>query len=409
LWQSAARAWVSLPYPWLWAAWLGLGALAGLHAPSLSEAAAFYVRIFFGPFLLFVLGVQVARDGERLRLLLHVVTVAGVLVALHSIVITVSGVFLFETPRQYDYLASVGNFQLRGTSIYRAGSFLENPDWNGVFLAMLFFVPVGLALGSATRRVKALCFAEAIITLAGCLCTFSAASFLALGVGFIAFLTLTGRSHVTTQLLRYLAGALFILLMALPSHVFLLVQHGTSAGELSLRLGAWETALRLIASRPFTGIGLGSTSYIVLAEPYRVPAQYSPLSHPHEAYLELAALGGVPLLLAFLALLIALFRRGMRVLRRADPRTRPLLVGVLASLMTMAVNSLAINGWTLAPLAATAWLLFGAATSAALRASFASDGIAVRIPSATREVPYTVAHPAPTEAGLDGAAQGRAP
>lgn len=372
LWQTAERVWVALPYPRLCLLWLVVGAVAAVYGPSVTEAASFYVRIILGPFLIFVLGAQVTRDARRLRTLLAVLTVMGVIIALHSMIITTTGDFLFETPAQYNYLVSVGNFHLRGTAIYRAGSFLENPDWNGVFLAMLVFVPVGLGLSAATTRVRAFCFGAAAIILAGCLCTFSVASFFALTVGFAVFLILSGRSRVTRQLLIMAAAAVFALLMLFPSNVWLLVHHGVGDGALSLRLGAWETALRLIASRPLAGIGLSSSAYLTLAEPFRVPAQYTPLSHPHEAYLELAALGGIPLLLVFLALIGALFRRAARMVARADAASRPLLVGAFVSVVTLAVNSLAINGWTLAPLAAMGWLLLGAVTSAGLRASVAN-------------------------------------
>jgi len=137
----------------------------------------------------------------------------------------------------------------------------------------------------------------------------------------------------------------------------------------SIRLGGWETALHVIRAYPLTGVGLSDNLYIVRAEPFRVRLQTVPLAHPHNVYLELAAFAGIPVLLAFLTLLGLMLRDAIRLFRTADPTSRILLGSLITSLIVFSINSFFINGWTLPPLAALAWLLFGAATSRALESA----------------------------------------
>ncbi len=126
-------------------------------------------------------------------------------------------------------------------------------------------------------------------------------------------------------------------------------------------MGAWETALRVIQARPLTGLGLSQSIYIVAAEPYRVPWQTRPLAHPHNSYLELAAFAGIPVLLAFLALLAASLRTVVQRWRQAPASVQPVIGGIFTALIVLSVNSLFINGWTLPPIAGIAWMLAGAA------------------------------------------------
>ena len=87
-----------------------------------------------------------------------------------------------------------------------------------------------------------------------------------------------------------------------PAQVSLLLQHATNPKELLLRNGAWLTGLHVIQAFPLTGLGMGRDVYWLRADPSRVPTQYIPLFHPHNSYIELAALGGIPVLVALVAL-----------------------------------------------------------------------------------------------------------
>ncbi len=358
--QSDARPWSYTPRLGFWVVLL---ALTGLAVPrgAMTQTGFYFLTVIVGPFLLYILGVQVARNPGQLKWLVVLLSAIAVFVAAHSIVQGVTGKFLFATLRQIDYLGSVSGFHLAGFSIERAGSFLENPDWNGAYLAFSFFPLVGLFLAARQTWTRALSALGALLVLIALLFTFTTASWLALGVGIVVLLwrviprRYLKRSLITIGVAALTFGALF------SFQLRLLFIHATANRELTLRLGAWETALRVIQARPLTGLGLSQSIYIVAAEPYRVPWQTRPLAHPHNSYLELAAFAGIPVLLAFLALLVASLRTMVQRWRQAPVSVQPVIGGIFTALIVLSVNSLFINGWTLPPIAGIAWMLAGAA------------------------------------------------
>jgi hypothetical protein len=370
--QTRAQPWSRIPGIWFWAILL---ALAGLAIPrgAITATAFYFLTVFIGPMLLYIVGVQVGRTPDRLRWLMALVSAVAVFVALHSIVQGVTGVFLFATQRQTDYLGSVSGFHLAGLTIDRAGSFLENPDWNGAYLAFSFFPLAGLALSARAMWTRILCLAGAALILIALLFTFTTASWLSLGVGLVVmFWRVVPRRYLKRSLI-----ALAVVTMAMAAvfnyQIRLLFLHATTNRELTLRLGAWWTALRVIWAHPLTGIGMSQNIYVVKAEPYRVAWQTRPLAHPHNSYLELAAFAGLPVLLAFLALLGATLLTITRRWRQAPVAIQPVIGAVFTALIVFSVNSLAINGWTLAPLAGIAWLLAGAVAGRFRSARHAED------------------------------------
>jgi O-antigen ligase len=367
--QSREHPWVRTPFFWLWVAILALGLYPAKLGLIHSQSIQYYIDIFLASMLMFIIGAQVSTDRHRLRTIASILAAFGAVIGLHSIIYTATGVFLFEPSALASYLYNSSNFVLSGTTIQRAGSFLQNPDWNGAFLAMLLLLPVGLAWSAQSMRVRILYVVEAGLIAGGLISTFSIGSILALAVSaffFIILITKTNKQRLIAVGSVVLAGGATLLVK--PSLLRVFVQHGQT-GSVSSRLGAWETAIRVILVHPLTGVGLGYQSYLTRAEPYRSVLQYRPLAHPHESFLELAAMAGIPLLLVFIALLGLAFWQAIRLWRSVDDRQRVVVAAILCSVLTLTLNSLTVNAWTTSPLAMTGWLLFGALISPALAAS----------------------------------------
>lgn len=365
--QSPARPWIPMPRLWLWGILLALAAIPILRGVSISESIVYYVDVFLTPLFMYVLGTQWTCDVPRLRRLLDVFSAIAALVAAHTIVAGVTGVFLLATPRQAAYLISVSDFTLVGSATTRVGSFLGNPDWNGTFLAMMLFPPIGLLIYATSLRARLLYLVEAVLILSGLLFTYSTAAWLAAAIGLVILLLLIGRGRTRIYGAVLAVVALGGLTVAFPSQVRLLTQHALALKSVSLRIGAWLTALRVIRAHPLGGIGLGLNTYLQRAEPFRVPLQTRPLAHPHNAYLEIAALAGVPVLVFFLVILGTGLTRAVSNLRSVPRGNVPLLAGAVTAIAVLCLNSLGINGWTLAPLAAIAWLMLGAVASPGVR------------------------------------------
>jgi Lipid A core - O-antigen ligase and related enzymes len=349
---------------WLWSAFLLVtlypcwrGGLLMLY-----DAASFYPSDILGAFLLFWLGGVVAYNRDTLRSLFACLTLLAVLLALHLYIQAWTGIVLFQSARVDTFLSSVdvAYYQLLDSSTHRVGSFFIDPNWAGAYFALSIFLPAGLFMTSSTLWQRCSYLGALLILLGALALTYSTGAWLAFFMGFLLFLLLCGDIRM---LVVWLSGT-FVLVLSLvfllPTQLQLQMQHATASNELSLRLSAWQTALRVIRAYPWTGVGLGHQAYLLRAEPYRIPAQFIQLSHPHNSYLEWAAMGGIPVLLLFGALLIWALVSAYGLWRNADRMLRPLLGSGLAAVVTLSVNSLSINGWTHFALAFFGWLILGA-------------------------------------------------
>lgn len=362
--RSRRYSWVQPCLLCLWVLFLILpipAIIQGDHQPS--ALAFYYPNIFFGALVMFWIGMLVSRNKSHLRTLFYALAVLGALFAIHTIIQATTGIFIFNTSYIDAYIAT-NKFILTGSAgVARAGSFLQNPDWNGTFFAMMLFLPLGLLTEASSFPPKILYLAETLLMLIALLFTYSFGAWIGALGGIVAFILLAGRNYY-----RILVPALLIMiggitLSVFPTQLALFIQHSSSPGELSLRVGAWKTAINIIRAFPLTGIGLGFNNYAQRSELYMDPAQQELLAHPHNSYLELGAMAGLPVLIVFLTLLLYALWQTLRNWRQVDTGTRCLLGGGTATIVALSVNSMSINGWTLPPLAAIGWLILGAVAS----------------------------------------------
>jgi O-antigen ligase len=368
--QSAKRPWVRVHQPLIWAVLLVLTAIQIPRGVSTLESLEYYVGVYLSAWAAYVLGVQVARDDRQLKRLLASLTVLGAVVAVHTIIQATTGVFLLETPEWASWLAYKGNYTLSVTTTMRAGSFLINPDTDGVFMATLLPIAIGLVASSTSRVGKLLALCGVVLIAMALFFTYSNASWLAVGVAVSAYAVLVLRGRYRLYFIAIATVCAVAAVVLFPSRVQALIDHATQPGEVSLRVGTWETGIAVIQHNPLLGIGLGGPiNYYVRADAYREPGQDTPLPHPHNSFLEVAAMAGLPALLAFIVLLGAAFRRALRTFAAARGPTRLLLGGGLMAVVALTVNSLGTSGWTFTPLTFPGWLILGAVASPALAAS----------------------------------------
>ena len=218
-------------------------------------------------------------------------------------------------------------------------------------------ITLGLFVNSLSLPGKVFYLIEIGLILLALVFTFSTGTLIGASVGVAFFIIFVGRTRYRVLLLAIILISAVIIIEAFPTQIRAFLQHSSNPQELMLRTGAWETAIRVINAFPITGIGLGLNNYLLKAEAYRVPAQYVPLVHPHDSYLEWAAMAGLPVLLIFLSILLFALWLTLRNWMAADVRTRSLLGAGIASAIALSTNSISINGWTLPPLSALGWLI----------------------------------------------------
>jgi len=362
--QSAARPWIRVPHlVWWYPIWSG-GLPPAIRGGLALNGGKYYVEVYLDALLVYMVGVQVARDLSALRQLLSLLAGFGALIALHSILQAETRHLFLPTHYWDTYLASVNDFALAGSKEIRAGSFFINPDSDGSFLALMLFIPLSLLFETPSRLLKALYAVETVLITLGLFFTYSLIAMAAAGLGGILFIALVGRGRLRFYILGVAGVLLVVIFAAFPSLLHLLLSHGSNAAsEITLRVGAWETGIRVILAYPLTGLGFGFHAYLDGAAALRVPLQYRALAHPHDSFLEFAALAGIPMLLLMLIIFGKSYWQAFQNYRGAGKSQRILIGGGISALAVLTLNSLASNSWTLPPLLLVGWLLFGALSS----------------------------------------------
>lgn len=361
--RSPGYPWVKPPALWLWLLFLLLAILPALRgASNYYDATLYFPNDICGALLFFWLGTLITRTSANLRRLFLFLSLFGVLIALHTVIQGAFGKLLLDP-------AANSIYQLTDSSLSRVGSFFVDPNWDGTFLAIMLPLVLGLFVDTPSLLGKAFYLFAIVCILPALLFTYSIGAIAGAALGVGAFTLLVGQIRYRIVLPAIVCIGVLIMLSLLSRQVTLFMQHLSDPSELSLRSGAWNTAIRVIEAFPLTGVGLGLNNYALKSQPYRVPAQYTTLVHPHDSYLELAAMAGLPVLLIFLALLGLTFWLALRNWMVADRRVRSLLGGGIAAAVALCANSISINGWTLPPLAALGWLILGACSSSLLASS----------------------------------------
>ncbi len=125
----------------------------------------------------------------------------------------------------------------------------------------------------------------------------------------------------------------------------------------SSRIDEWANAVRVVGEHPL--VGGGPESYRITAA-HTTDAEYERTygravmpDRAHNGPLDVAAIAGIPAMLVYVALLIAVGAAGLRVIRRA----RPLIAGLGAAVVAYAIQQLAL--FPVAEVDLVFWLLAG--------------------------------------------------
>src|SRR5579885_2292083 len=370
--RSSEHPWIGPKALWLWALFLLLTISPAIKgAWVLYDVATYYPSDILGALLMFWIGILLARNGGSLRRLFQWLGAMGALFALHTIIQATLGITILGTSHYDAVLLQTANFQIWNTNAHRYGSFFIDPNWNGTFLGMLFFLPFGLLVSSRSLLGKAVYLCEMCLIVLAIMFTYSIGAWVSLSIGVATLLVFVGRMHYRVLLPILCVIAVGLLILFFPAQIASLLVHTQEPDEVPLRVGAWLTALRIISVYPWTGIGLGYQSYLVLSDPFRVPQEYFPLAHPHNSYLEWGAMAGLPVLAIFMSLLVYSLWLSMRNWLRSDYEYRPVIGAGIAAIITLSVNSWTINAWTNPVLAMLGWLILGALASPLLTKWFA--------------------------------------
>jgi len=361
--RSNQHKWVSPHALWLWVLFLILAIFPTTRAPNLLYGADYYLNIIFDALIMLWIGILIARDNTHIRRFFQMISVLGTLIAIHAIIEATTGKFLLESSRNAANTMTISYLNPLMPGVHRAVSFFLFTDTNGAFFALIFFMPLALLTVRSSFVWKLLSLAEMFVILLALLFTYSTGAWLATFAGVVVYAALVGNARYRMQIFIFLFAAGIVGIISFPSQLNLLYQHAVDPGGLSLRTAVWQTGIRVIEAFPLTGLGIGRDVYLLRADVYRVPAQYIVVPHPHNSYIELAALGGLPVAIVFVLLLSITLWLAWRNWMHTDMENRPLLAGGVAAVIALSWYSLSDAGWTVAPLATIGWLIAGMVAS----------------------------------------------
>lgn len=359
--RSEQRPWVKPRALWLWIIFLLLAIFPALRGINPRNVTNYYFNALFNALPMFWLGLLVALDVASVRRLFKMLAAFATILAIHTIIEARTGIILFKTSHYDKVLDALLHFELGKTGIYRAEAFMLDPNSNGALFALMLMLPLGLFVDSSSWRAKTLYLVEIALMLLALLFTYSTGAWFSLAMGVLAFIIFVGSMRARVQIVGFLLVAILAGVALFSSQIYHLAQHAMASDEWTLRLGVWQTAIRVILAFPLAGVGFGY--YMKRSDPYRVPAQFIPTYHAHDSYLEVATVGGIPLALMFIALLGFAIWLAFRNWRKADKTARALLGGGLAAVMALSFYSFTNAGWTLSPLLTADWLILGALAS----------------------------------------------
>ncbi len=223
------------------------------------------------------------------------------------------------------------------------GALTGNPNDMALMLNLLLPVSTGLMLASPSGLRRLLLGTLIALQVIAIVLTFSRAGFLALGVTFITYMVLLGR----TSQRKWIPVALGVALLAIqyiPATYLDRLSTITNiaeddSGSAQLRLNDMKLATGLFLSDPLVGTGIG-VSVVAMDE-----ARGAYGTEIHNVYLQYAVELGLPGLILFLLLYLSCFRTTSYVMSRHPPTSDQdnslfyISQGLRVSLITFAVGA----------------------------------------------------------------------
>ena len=193
--------------------------------------------------------------------------------------------------------------------LFRAVGFSGFPLTFAGFAMAVFFLSVAFALERPSARIRWILPALSAIAILG---TFARSVWLAMAILVPLFAWLAG-----TPLWRKRALAAGIVLVMVVAGFEPLRERALSVFDLGrnqIRIKLWKTSLAIARDHPL--IGIGQDNFTVVFDEYKVGGFYDTHDHPHNDYLSVLVHGGVPALIAFVAMWWIVLRRAWEVWKR---------------------------------------------------------------------------------------------
>lgn len=320
---------------------LAAGALAILVAPNHRAALGIYRAFLVEPCAIYYVVVGLRRVTNHLPWTLLGLALGGTALAILNL-------------RAFAAAAGHGTLNVAvaaPVAVYTSGNSVA------MFLEPLVALGLGFLLFSARARDRWIAAAFLLVLTPALLLTFSRGGFLALAA--LAVIAVLSVRRKLELLLAALAAA--VLLVWRVPLIAERIAHELSAQDPNnsfvQRLAVWRAALKMLRDHPFFGAGLSGYKATVL--PYIPPGGATDALYPHNLWLAFWSELGLLGLLAFSVIYFGLVWRGWRGLATGSAGERPILWGIVAALLMIAVHGLVDSPYWKNDLSLEFWLLAG--------------------------------------------------
>ena len=281
------------------------------------------VRVIFQPMLFAALTMYLMDDEKTRETFLRVLVISTVLIAAFGIV-------------QYGLKLDLGLWKhAKDTGQFRITSIFSNPNALGSYFNMVLAFTMASLLFRKGMKNKLLYLAASGIIFVALLLTFSRSAWLAF-VAIVVYFVFVWNKKWLLAIPVLAAVTPFVMPSSVISRFSNLLDpaYYQMSSEYG-RLAFWATALEKIKENPLVGVGLGTFGDSV---PLRHNIPFSTWVDNH--YLKMGAEIGLPGMLAFLVLLLALFLLANKLFNLATTENQRIYaLGIAGVIITMSVQN----------------------------------------------------------------------
>lgn len=351
---------IKKPFSYLWIPFIILFFIGALRSEEVREGANFFQFYALESCIIYFSALTIFKKRGDIKTFVILLLIFTILTGILTKIDYFTGETIIQSAQREKDLR---DFREEGS---RVGLFFINPNLAGGFWMLL--LPLTLALYMYERRVSLkICLALAVLVMMGALLmTFSRGSILCLPIALLFVLGLSkAKNAKISGILIFLAAA--ALLWAFYGYFQAMIEDRLettmgrieSSYEEEKRLIVWVETLELIKRHPLLGVGLGEYTFNINARrnKFRYISEYA---HPHNSYLEIAVMAGIPCLFIFLLMLGRFFHFVFPALKRGENSFfHALLTGLVGGILGFLANSGTDYLYFHAPLNHLFWLFIG--------------------------------------------------
>jgi len=322
--------------------------LAVIVSPNIVAGLGIWKAYFIEPWIFFILFTQIFNFKKDFKPLIYILAASAF--AISSLALwqkfNPSGLFLFEQTWW-----AIPNPFWAAEATRRVTSFYGFPNAIGLYLAPLIILFVGSLKYFKREITKILLILIVTLSFIALIFALSEGALIAVVAGLITLgvISTTRRKYILGGILVLILGSLLIQ----PVRSYLLPEITFQNPSGQVRLTIWQETWQLLQDQPLTGAGLAG--YQQAVAPYHQAKHIEIYQYPHNLILNFWTELGLFGLIAFIWLLVIVFRHLYR--QRSRPLT-PILIALLVVILVHGLvdvpyfkNDLAIFFWVIVGLA----------------------------------------------------------